>query len=424
MKIDLDRAGRLDLKAATKEALGAREILEGGTGPGADMRGWLDLPAGTTPEALGRIDRAAQAIQETDALVLVGIGGSFQGASAILDALVGPFGDGLPIHFAGHHLDAAYHRDLLAHLRDKRYSVNVISKSGTTLEPSVAFDLLRSDLESRFGRGQLGSLVFATTDPEAGSLRALANEVGMTTFPVPDDVGGRYSVLSPVGLLPLAAKGIDISALLEGARAMAATVRDPANTSLESNPAVAYAAYRIAARKAGRSVELMACATPRLAGMADWWKQLFGESEGKDGGGLLPVSLTYTTDLHSLGQWIQEGPPIAIETILDVVRGGDLKVPDSTGGLCGPMAGRSVHDLARTIARGALEAHSAAGVPCVRIELDAVDERNLGGLLYMMEYACGISAHAQGVNPFDQPGVEAYKREARKLLENREGDDQ
>lgn len=424
MKIDLDRAGRLDLEAATKEALGAREILEGGTGPGADMRGWLDLPAGTTPEALGRIERAARAIRETEALVVVGIGGSFQGASAILDALVGPFGDGLPIHFAGHHLDAAYHRDLLAHLRDKRYSVNVISKSGTTLEPSVAFDLLRSDLESRFGRGQLGSLVFATTDPEAGSLRSLANEVGMTTFPVPDDVGGRYSVLSPVGLLPLAAKGIDISALLEGARAMAATVRDPGNTDLAHNPALAYASFRIAARTAGRSVEMMACATPRLAGMADWWKQLFGESEGKDGGGLLPVSLTYTTDLHSLGQWIQEGPPIAFETVLDVVSGGDLTVPTAGDGLCGDLAGRPIHDLCRTVAKGALAAHSSAGVPCARVELDSIEERELGAFIYLMEYACGISAHAQGVNPFDQPGVEAYKRAARKLLENREGDDQ
>lgn len=416
MRIDLSLAGTADPSSGLSAALEARETLENGTGPGAEMRGWLDLPTRMGDNELAAMQVAADTIRNAGALVVVGIGGSFQGANAVIDAVVTPFSSDLDIHFAGHHLDATFHEDLLNSLSSRRYAVNIISKSGTTLEPSVAFDLLWRDLSSRFDPDEIKKLVFVTTDGGKGRLLEFARSHGLTTFPVPDDVGGRFSVLSPVGLLPLAAAGVDVKALLEGARSMARVVRDPSNATVESNPALAYASFRIAARAASMHIEIMASMSPRLLGITEWWRQLFGESEGKGEDGIFPACLFYPTDLHSLGQWIQEGPAIAFETALDVVTDSDLVVPGGADSLCGHLGGLPVHTINRTIAEGALHAHSARGIPCGRIELERICEAELGALLYFMEYACAVSAYAQGVNPFDQPGVEAYKKEARKLL--------
>lgn len=415
LRIDLDLAADIDRTAAAADVLRARRDLEGGAGPGAGMTGWLDLPSRMEGE-LERIERAAADLRRREAVVVVGIGGSYLGARAVIEALGEPSATAPEVLFAGHHLDAHEHGALLARLAGADYAVNVISKSGTTTEPGCAFRLLWGDLRSRHGDA-LGTRVVATTDRAHGALRELADAHGLTSFEVPDDVGGRFSVLTAVGLLPVAAAGIDIRALLGGAQGMMRRLR-AATDDLEANPALAYAAFRLAAFRAGRSVEVLATCAPRLRHLAEWWKQLFGESEGKAGKGLFPASLALTTDLHSLGQWMQEGPRLAIETALDVVHERPLPIPAMDGDRDGlrHLAGRDMHQVNRIALAATLEAHRDGGVPCCRIEIDRLDPATLGALLYFFEYACGVSALALGVNPFDQPGVEAYKRNMRRLL--------
>jgi glucose-6-phosphate isomerase len=351
-------------------------------------------------------------------MVVVGIGGSFLGAKALIDALADPRDDRFPIHFAGCHLDGADLAALLRHLSDKRYAVNAVSKSGTTTEPGVALRALLDELESRFDGEEVDRLVVTTTDASTGALRELSERRGWVSFPVPADVGGRFSVLTPVGLLPAAVAGLDIRSLLEGARQMMRALRSPADDDPSSNPALAYAAYRQAAYRAGRKVEALLTCSPRLSALAGWWQQLFGESEGKQGLGLLPVPVRITTDLHSLGQWLQQGERIALETAIDVVAGDDLVVPttaESADGL-DHLAGRAVHEINRVALAATLEAHAAGGTPCARIELPDISEHSLGSLLYFFEYSCALSAYTMGVNPFDQPGVEAYKQNMHRLL--------
>jgi glucose-6-phosphate isomerase len=415
--LDFDHVGDLDWSALLPEAQRARDLLESGGGPGSEMTGWLDLPTRTTEREIERVEAAAERIRREDALVVVGIGGSYLGAKALIDALGDPRNVGFPIHFAGWQLDGTDHASLLRHLADRRYAVNAVSKSGTTTEPGVAFRLLLDDLESRFDRAEVDRLITATTDASRGALRTLAERRGWATFPVPDDVGGRYSVLTPVGLLPAAAAGLDIRALLDGAREAADALRDP-TADPASNPALCYAAFRQAAYRAGRKLEALLISAPGLRSLGGWWQQLYGESEGKRQGGLFPVPVQLTTDLHSLGQWLQQGERIACETGLDVIDGDELTVPasETSDDRLGYLAGRTVHEIGRVALAATLEAHSADGSPCLRLELRQVSEQTVGALLYFFEYACAISAYTMGVNPFDQPGVEAYKKNMHRLL--------
>jgi len=416
VRIDPVLAAGLDRTKAAADVCRARQTLEHGSGPGAASTGWLELPARIEPE-LDRLEEVAADLRRHEAVVVVGIGGSYLGARAVIEAFAAPFDPAPKVLFAGHHLDARYHRALLERLSGADYAVNVISKSGTTTEPGCAFRFLWDDLGRR-GDRELASRVVATTDRARGALRELADAHGLRSFEVPDDVGGRFSVLTAVGLLPVAVAGIDIRALLAGARGMMERLRDPAADSPDTNPALAYAAFRLAAFRAGKRVEVLSTTAPHLGCLAEWWKQLFGESEGKGGQGLFPAALSLTTDLHSLGQWMQDGPRIVVETALDVVWEQPLAIPAMEGdrdGL-GHLAGRTVHDVNRIALAATLEAHRDGGVPCCRLEIDRLDASHLGALLYFFEYACGVSAYALGVNPFDQPGVEAYKKNMHRLL--------
>jgi glucose-6-phosphate isomerase len=416
LRIDLELATGLDRTAAAADVCRARRILEQGSGPGAGMTGWLELPARMAAD-LDRLEEVAADLRRREAVVVVGIGGSYLGARAVIEALGPPFDPAPKVLFAGHNLDARYHGALLERLAGADFAVNVISKSGTTTEPGCAFRFLWEELGRRFG-GELSRRVVATTDRSRGALRELANAHDLPSFEVPDDVGGRFSVLTAVGLLPVAIAGIDARALLAGARGMMERLRAPAADGVDTNPALAYAAFRLAAFRAGKRVEVLSTTAPHLFCLAEWWKQLFGESEGKGGHGLFPAALSLTTDLHSLGQWMQDGPRIVAETALDIVEERALTIPAMAGdrdGL-GHLAGRAVHEVNRIALAATLEAHRDGGVPCCRIEIDRLDAARLGALLYFFEYACGVSAYALGVNPFDQPGVEAYKKNMHRLL--------
>ena len=418
LQLDFSHAGTIDVASLQAAASAARDRLEARTGPGQDFLGWLDLPASVSEQELTAIEAAAAEIRAAEALVVVGIGGSYLGARAALDALRPAFDSGFPVHFAGHQMDAGYHAALLKHFANKRYAVNVISKSGTTTEPGLAFRFLYSDLAARFSPDDLRRLVFATTDAKKGSLRKLADEAALTSFTIPDDVGGRFSVLTPVGLLPIAAGGLNIRAMLAGARDMRAYLAGPGK-NFEANPALQYAAYRNAAySRHQKKIEIMASYNGGLHYLAEWWKQLFGESEGKNGLGIFPASVDLSTDLHSMGQWMQDGERSIFETVLDVadVPGPIIAAQTNDADGLNYLAGREMNAVNRTALRATLAAHESGGVPCLRIELNRLDEYTLGALFYTFEYACGVSAYMLGVNPFDQPGVEAYKTKMFQLL--------
>lgn len=414
LKLDFAHSQTANPQALIGEAEKARETLEKRTGPGAEFLGWIDLPNQARQE-LTALKEAAEKIRRTDALVAVGIGGSYLGSRAVIEALTMPFSPAFPVHFAGHHLDAGYHAALLDALRGKKYSVNVISKSGTTTEPGVAFRFFYGDLSRRFSPAELRDLVFVTTDAKKGGLRKLASAVGLPSFTIADDVGGRFSVLSPVGLLPIAAAGFNIEAILDGAREMMEIVRT--KKGLE-NPALAYAAYRNAAYRSGKKIEMFVSYRPRLHFLAEWWKQLYGESEGKNKKGIYPASVDLTSDLHSMGQWMQDGERTIFETVFDVESDAKLLVPpaDSDDDGLGYLEGRPLNDINRTALKATLQAHDEGGVPCLRIEIPRLDEKTIGAVIYFYEYACGVSAYMLGVNPFDQPGVEAYKKAMYRLL--------
>ncbi len=417
IQLDFEHAGTVDPAALADEAVRAAELLESRGGPGNDFLGWIDLPANLGDSDLAAVEAAAAQIREAGALVVVGIGGSYLGARAVLEALRSPFDPGFPVYYAGHHMDAAYHRDLLKHLAGKRYAVNVISKSGTTTEPGLAFRFLWKDLAARFSADELRSLVFATTDARKGSLRTLADRQGLSTFVIPDDVGGRYSVFTPVGLLPIAAGGADIRKLIAGARAMREFLA--ANQkNFDANPALRYAAYRNSCYRDGKKIEIMASYNGALHYVHEWWKQLYGESEGKNGKGIFPASVDLSTDLHSMGQWMQDGERTIFETVLDVenVAGPSIEAAESDDDGLNYLAGRELNAVNRTALAATLSAHASGGVPCLRLQLRQIDEGVIGALLYMFEYACGVSAYMLGVNPFDQPGVEAYKSKMFQLL--------
>ena len=399
----------------------AQEKLQTGSGAGGDFTGWVHLPRDYDKEEFARIQAAARKIQsDSQALVVIGIGGSYLGARGVIDCLCSPNynlkkKDTPNVYFIGNGLCADALQEVLDLVADVDFSVNVISKSGTTTEPAVAFRFFREALEKKYGREGAGQRIYATTDKARGALKSLADAEGWETFVVPDDVGGRYSVLTAVGLLPIAVAGVDIQALMQGAREM----MDLCAQGGYDCPAWRYAAARYALYRAGRPVELLACYDPAFRFMSEWWKQLYGESEGKDGKGLFPASVDFTADLHSMGQYIQQGQRLMLET---VVRLGtsehQLCVPrdEADGDGLNFLAGESMDFIRDRAMEGTLLAHHEGGVPNLIVEADGKTPNALGQLIYFFEYACGLSGYLLEVNPFDQPGVEAYKKNMFALL--------
>lgn len=394
----------------------AHRMLHERSGLGHDFLGWLDPRALAPADLQAAITATAARLHgETDTLVVVGIGGSYLGARTVIEALAAP---GAPrVLYAGQTLSADYTAGLLAALADRPFAINVVSKSGTTTEPAIAFRLLRDRLVRNVGTERAKRLIVATTDPAAGALRGLVTREGYDSFPIPGDVGGRYSVLTAVGLLPIAFAGIDIAALCAGAAACADACADP---ELAKNPAYVYAVARNLLYRKGKAIELLAAFEPRLHYLSEWWKQLYGESEGKDLMGLFPASVEFTTDLHSMGQWIQQGRRDIFETFLEIA-GGLPAIPipreeDNADGL-NFLAGMPLDEVNRRAFQGTALAHRQGGVPSMTLTLPALTPATLGALLYFFEKACGLSGYLLGVNPFDQPGVEAYKQNMFALLE-------
>ena len=394
----------------------AQRTLLDGSGAGGDALGWRSLLLAPDDALLARVQATAERIRaDADVLVCIGIGGSYLGAQAVIEALLPYFGERRPrVVFAGHHMSGRYLEELLASLEGQSVYCNVISKSGTTLEPALAFRAVESWMRKRYGAEGAAKRIVATTDPEKGALRSLAGTNGYETFVIPPDVGGRFSVLTPVGLLPIAVAGIDIRALFDGAAALCRQYE-----SADGNPALDYAAVRRLLFDQGRAADLLAVFEPRLRGIGAWWQQLYGESEGKEGKGLLPVSVQYSTDLHSLGQYVQQGQRTIAETFL-MLRddGGGMLAPEAEQNLDGLdyLAGKTLTEINRKAYEGTLQAHVAGGVPAMTVWMSDLSARTLGEALYFFEHAVGVSGYLLGVNPFDQPGVENYKLRMFKLL--------
>ena len=413
MKVNLTYASQFlapDYLSARKDALeDAHAMLRDGNGPGGDFTGWVKLPSDYDKEEFARILTAAARIREqSQALVVIGIGGSYLGARAVIE-LLGRSEDAPEIYFAGNGLSTDAMLELMAKLEGKDFSVNVISKSGTTTEPAVAFRIFKKLLEDKYGREEARRRIYATTDKARGALKSLADKEGYETFVVPDEIGGRYSVLTAVGLLPIATAGIDIETLMGGAAdEMDALLNHP---GLE-NPAWQYAALRHAMYENGKKIELLACYEPSFRFFAEWWKQLYGESEGKENKGLFPASVEFTADLHSMGQYIQEGERHLLETVVKFERSrGQLTIPMDPDNLDGLnfLAGQSMDFVNEQAMTGTRLAHVDGDVPNVLLTLPMRDTDSVGRMIYFFEFVCGLSGYLLKVNPFDQPGVEAYK---------------
>lgn len=399
----------------------AHEMLHSGTGLGNDFIGWVDLPVNYDKDEFARIKKsAAKIISDTDVLVVIGIGGSYLGARAAIEFLTSPYYNNLKkntpdIYFIGNSISGAALSDVLALCEGKRVSVNVISKSGTTTEPAIAFRVFRELLESRYGKEEARSRIYCTTDKARGTLKELADAEGYETFVVPDDVGGRFSVLTAVGLLPIAVCGADLDKLMAGA----AAAREKYSVCDLSNDCYKYAALRNIFYRKGKSMELLVSYEPRFAMMAEWFKQLFGESEGKDNKGLFPGSVTFSTDLHSLGQFVQEGSRTMFETVVtfdETDKDVTIEAAENNGDGLNFLAGKPMSFVNRKAFEGTILAHNDGGVPNFVISVERPDEYNLGELIYFFEKACAISGYILGVNPFDQPGVESYKKNMFALL--------
>ncbi len=402
------------LKPEADQAL--KTVLEA-TGAGNDFLGWVNLPSNTiNSDLIEEITSVANVLRaECEAVVCIGIGGSYLGAKAVIEALKNQFVPTKPeILFAGQNIGEDYLAELMDYLADKRFGIIVISKSGTTTEPAIAFRLLRSMLEQKVGREEAAKLTVAITDAKRGALRSLATDEGYATFVIDDNVGGRFSVLSPVGLLPIAVAGFNIRALLQGAADMEAICAKP------GNPAQLYAMTRNALYRAGKKTEILVNYNPKLHFFAEWWKQLYGESEGKEHKGIFPAAVDNSTDLHSMGQWIQDGERTIFETVISVEKQQrSVVIPNDDQNLDGLnfIAGKSVDHVNKMAEIGTRLAHIDGGVPNLRIEISEISEYNLGQLIYFFEIGCGISGYMLGVNPFNQPGVEDYKRNMFALLE-------
>lgn len=414
-----------EVESMKKITLQAKDELLSREGAGNDFLGWIDLPTEYDKEEFARIKKAAEKIQkDSEVLVVIGIGGSYLGARAAIEFLRHNFYNMVSkeirktpeIYFAGNSISSTYLKHLVDVIGDRDFSVNVISKSGTTTEPAIAFRLFKSMLEEKYGRDGAAERIYATTDKARGALKGLADEEGYEEFVVPDDVGGRFSVLTAVGLLPIAVSGADIDKLMEGA----ASAREMAiNNAFEENDALQYAAVRNILLRKGKCIEILANYEPSLHYVSEWWKQLYGESEGKDHKGIFPASVDLTTDLHSMGQFIQDGNRIMYETVMSVEESTEeIVINEEAVDLDGLnyLAGKNMDFVNKSAMNGTILAHTDGNVPNLKISIPAQDEFSLGQLFYMFEFACGVSGYILGVNPFNQPGVESYKKNMFALL--------
>ena len=405
--------------------MAARKTLENGTGKGNDFLGWLHLPSSITKAQLDDINATAKVLKENcEVVVVAGIGGSYLGARAVIEALSNYFSwlqdqrKAPVILYAGNNLGEDYLCELTSFLKDKKFGVINISKSGTTTETALAFRLLKKQCEDQRGKEMARKVIVAITDAEKGAARTTADKEGYKSYIIPNNVGGRFSVLTPVGLLPIAVAGFDIEKLVAGAVAMEKAC--DVDVPFEKNIAAIYAATRNELYKRGKKIEILANFNPKLHFVSEWWKQLYGESEGKDNKGIFPASVDLTSDLHSMGQWIQDGERSIFETVISVENSdNELRVPSDSENLDGLnfLAGKHVDEVNKMAELGTMLAHVDGGVPNIKIEIPKLDEYNLGQLLYFFEKACGISGYVLGVNPFDQPGVEAYKKNMFALLD-------
>ena len=392
----------------------------------SDFVGWLNLPTKYDKKEFARIKKAAKKIKkESDILVVIGIGGSYLGARAVIEALTSSFYNMLPdeernfpqILYVGNNLSSDYMNELIEYIGDKDFSVNVISKSGTTTEPAIAFRIFREILENKYGIEEARSRIYATTDREKGALKTLAEKEGYEQFVVPDNVGGRYSVLTAVGLLPIATCGIDIDKLMEGAKEAQEKYDDP---DLKYNECYQYAVVRNILYKLYKNTEILVNYEPKMHYFTEWWKQLFGESEGKDQKGIFPAGVDFTTDLHSMGQYIQEGRRNLFETVIKIKKPkSDIEIQPDEDNLDGLnyLAGKTLDYVNKKAMEGTIQAHVSGDVPNIQITIEKLDEKNLGAMIYFFEKACAVSGMILGVNPFNQPGVEEYKKNMFKLLE-------
>lgn len=404
----------------------SHDLLHDKKGPGNDFLGFLDLPKDYDKEEFKRVKAASKRIRESsDVLIVIGIGGSYLGARAVIDALTHNFHNDLEdekrnapkVYYLGNNISTSYMLDLYDAIEGKDISVNVISKSGTTTEPAIAFRFMREYMEEKYGREEAKKRIYATTDKEAGALKELANIEGYETFIIPDDVGGRYSVLTPVGLLPIAVAGIDIDQLMKGARD---GMEEYSIKDLDKNPSYQYAAIRNILYNKGKAIEVLVNYEPALNYFSEWWKQLYGESEGKDGKGIFPASVNFTTDLHSMGQFIQDGARNLFETVLSIEESEeDVFVKATEDNLDGLnfLSGKTLDFINKKALEGTKEAHIKGGVPNLILNIPRLDEYYIGKMIYFFEKSCAVSGYLLGVNPFNQPGVEEYKNNMFRLLE-------
>lgn len=426
---DYSRAGAFisqeEIKNMERQALAAMDVLLSREGAGNDFLGWIDLPVNYDKEEFARIKKAAARIQsDSEVLLVIGIGGSYLGARAAIEFLGHSFANVLDkdvrkapeIYFCGNSISSTYLKHLMDVVGDRDFSINMISKSGTTTEPAIAFRVFKELLEKKYGKQEAAKRIYATTDKEKGALKHVADEEGYETFVVPDDVGGRFSVLTAVGLLPIAVSGADIDKLMEGA---ASGRKRAVENAFEDNDALQYAALRNILLRKGKSVEILANYEPCVHYVSEWWKQLYGESEGKDHKGLLPASVDLTTDLHSMGQFIQDGARIMFETVIDIEKSREEIIigeePVDLDGL-NYLAGKTVDFVNKSAMNGTVLAHTDGQVPNFMVHVPEVNEFYLGELFYFFEFACGVSGYLLGVNPFNQPGVESYKKNMFALL--------
>ncbi len=407
-----------EYNSVRKDIIAAHQLLRSKQGAGNNFLGWLDLPVEYDKKELTDILTAGKRIQsQSQVLLAIGIGGSYLGARAAIEMLKKYFNQtGVEVIFVGNQISSTYVAELLEYLKDKDFSINVISKSGTTTEPAIAFRIFKEYIEERYGKAEAKNRIYATTDKAKGALKTLADAEGYMTFVVPDDVGGRFSVLTPVGLLPIAAAGIDVEAMLNGAKDAYLYYKEE---DVEKNDALKYALVRNTLYRKGKKIEMLVNYEPRLQYFAEWWKQLYGESEGKDGKGIWITSASFSTDLHSLGQMIQDGERTVFETVLNIEKPvSDIVISKDKDNLDGLnfLAGKTMDYVNKMAMTGTMVAHVDGGVPNLRLTIPNVSAYSFGYMVYFFELACGVSAYTLGVNPFNQPGVEAYKKNMFALL--------
>ncbi|HJC79070.1 MAG TPA: glucose-6-phosphate isomerase [Candidatus Alistipes merdipullorum] len=425
IKLDIAKSGVVITEQMKAQAQQANELLHSGKGAGSDFLGWVHLPSSIDDAQIAAIEAQAEKLRaKAEVVICIGIGGSYLGAKAVYEAMNNSFEylrrkhENPTVLFAGQNISEDYTYELLDAVKDYSIAAIVISKSGTTTEPAIAFRIIKAEIEKRYGKEDAATRIVAVTDKARGALKTLATNEGYPTFVIPDDVGGRFSVLTPVGLLPLAVAGVDIKALVAGATAMEKAT--DASVPVDENISAQYAIVRNELYREGKKTEILGSYEPKLQYVGEWWKQLYGESEGKDGKGIFPASVTLTADLHSMGQYIQEGERTLFETIISVAESKHtVKVESDAENLDGLnyLAGKRISQINHMAELGVRLAHIDGGVPNIRVEIPTIDAESLGALIYFFEKACGISGYLLGVNPFNQPGVEAYKKNMFALLD-------